>query len=626
MKKVLIVEDQRMPRENMERILLDSGKYALSASVNGADVALAVCRREQIDLILMDVCTAGNKDGIEAATEIKAEFPGIKIIIVTSMVEVGYLKRAKEAKVDSFWYKDISPENLIDVIERTMAGESIFLLGPPGVAKSMVGRRLKLAFRNASAFEYLMSRFSTPDEIFGPVSISKLKDEDTYERIVDGYLPSATIAFLDEIWKAGPAIQNALLTIINEKIYRNGQFSIHVPLKGLVAASNELPAQGQGLEALWDRFLIRCLVGGIEDMGEFDRMISSTDETEPVVDEQLQITDEEYIRWEKEMAAIKIHYSIFEVIHALKDRIEQYNLQIQNEGGVSSPLYVSDRRWKKMVKLLKASAFLNGSDTIRLSDCTLLSYCLWSEMDQMEAAEEMVNAAIQKSAEGYLLNIKGLEQDIEELKDRQSSEHSLREVNDPGIQVIDTYYYQVEGVRMKERLLIFAADYQHLDQTGKLFYLHKDKYKANCCILKKYDSILHAKVPRNKIYTLKKGLRSIYINNYEYHLMCYEDCPPPPPEPEQEDFGTKYKSVAEALDRVEKDWSGLLDAETEYYEKHLFLSEKQRASMRRMLRHQKNTIDRYKNDLNEMADAYRKENQEYKVERSEDNLFSGTER
>ena len=114
MKKVLIVEDQRMPRENMERILLDSGKYKLCASVNGADVALAVCRREKIDLI-------------------KAEFPDIKIIIVTSMVEVGYLKRAREAKADSFWYKDISPEKLIDVIEETMAGEHIFPDKTPSV-------------------------------------------------------------------------------------------------------------------------------------------------------------------------------------------------------------------------------------------------------------------------------------------------------------------------------------------------------------------------------------------------------------------------------------------------------------------------------------------------------------
>lgn len=126
MKQVLIVEDQRMPCKYMERMISDSKKYTLAASISGADIALAYCRRQSIDLILMDVCTAGNKDGIEAAAEIKAAFPNIKIIAVTSMVEVSFLERAKAAKVDSFWYKDFSPEELIDVIDRTMMGEHLF--------------------------------------------------------------------------------------------------------------------------------------------------------------------------------------------------------------------------------------------------------------------------------------------------------------------------------------------------------------------------------------------------------------------------------------------------------------------------------------------------------------------
>ncbi len=126
MMQVLVVDDQRMPRDNMEQILAASGRYEVAANISSAELAIIKCKQQPIDLILMDVCTKGSKNGIDAAAEIKQQFPNIKIIIVTSMVEVSYLERAKGAKADSFWYKDLSREELIDVIDRTMAGEHLF--------------------------------------------------------------------------------------------------------------------------------------------------------------------------------------------------------------------------------------------------------------------------------------------------------------------------------------------------------------------------------------------------------------------------------------------------------------------------------------------------------------------
>ncbi|MBQ5839418.1 MAG: AAA family ATPase, partial [Bacteroidaceae bacterium] len=188
-----------------------------------------------------------------------------------------------------------------------LAGESIILLGPPGTAKSMVARRLKDAFKGASSFEYLMSRFSTPDDIFGPVSISKLKENDTYERAIEGYMPTADVVFLDEIWKAGPAIQNTLLTALNEKVFRNGAKEVLLPLKLLIAASNELPAEGEGLEALWDRFLVRCVSNCVKDDNSFLSMILDTEQVAYSARlKQLQITPKEYAQWQKQIAQVRV--------------------------------------------------------------------------------------------------------------------------------------------------------------------------------------------------------------------------------------------------------------------------------------------------------------------------------
>ena len=260
-----------------------------------------------------------------------------------------------------------------------LAGQSVILLGPPGVAKSMVARRLKLAFRNGRSFEYLMSRFSTPDEIFGPVSIARLKTSDSYERVVDGYLPTADVVFLDEIWKAGPAIQNTLLTVINEKIFRNGNRVLQLPLKLLVAASNELPAKGEGLEALWDRFIIRIESRPIATEAHFNAMLRLRDdvvEMDSETEESLPngISAAEYARWSGEIDEVVLSDDVLQCIHVIRKSLRQVRV---DEAAERRNIYVSDRRWRNIARLLRTSAFTQDRRQIILADLLPVYHCLW---------------------------------------------------------------------------------------------------------------------------------------------------------------------------------------------------------------------------------------------------------
>ena len=124
--QVLIVEDDPMARQLLEIYVEKSGAYSLAQSVESAAFAELCCRARQIDLILMDVCTAMNASGLEAAEKIKREFPYIKVIIITSQPECSFLDRARDAGVDSFWYKNCTAEELVAIMDRTMAGEQVY--------------------------------------------------------------------------------------------------------------------------------------------------------------------------------------------------------------------------------------------------------------------------------------------------------------------------------------------------------------------------------------------------------------------------------------------------------------------------------------------------------------------
>ncbi|WP_148266500.1 AAA family ATPase [Methanocella arvoryzae] len=253
-----------------------------------------------------------------------------------------------------------------------LSGEHALFLGPPGTAKSMLARSL-CEIIDGNYFYYLLTRFTTPEEVFGPLSLKALQ-ADSFSRKTDGFLPDAHIAFLDEIFKANSSILNSFLTVLNERKFHNGRDVIDVPLVSLFGASNELP-EDESLEALYDRFLFRCVVSPVREEASFRQMLFGSAQ-DAGSHHRISLAD---IRLLQEKAAgMPVDTDVEAII--LRARRELAAKQIT----------VSDRRWKKILGVLKVAAAASGRASVDRSMVLLLQHMAWDRPEQRADVRDLV--------------------------------------------------------------------------------------------------------------------------------------------------------------------------------------------------------------------------------------------
>lgn len=268
-----------------------------------------------------------------------------------------------------------------EVIDGTLiallTGNHMLLIGPPGTAKSQLVSEVCKKISSAQYFQWLLTKFTAPEELFGAVSLKGLEN-DEYRRVTNGKLPEAHIVFLDEVFKASSSILNTLLTVMNERIYYNGTEISEIPLISMFGASNELPSEEDELEALYDRFLLRYVVDYIKEDFRFLKLLQgeNSDTSESL------ISQEELNHCKSQAQEVGVDSNILKLIGRIRTELKKKGI---------SP---SDRRYKQSISVLKARSYIDGRSEVSEEDLRFLENVYWRDPGEKTEIQSVIHQVI----------------------------------------------------------------------------------------------------------------------------------------------------------------------------------------------------------------------------------------
>lgn len=265
-------------------------------------------------------------------------------------------------------------ENEVDgILVALLSKQHMLMIGPAGTAKSALSVELATIIKDSTYFQWLLTKFSTPEELFGPLSLRDL-EKGVYKRVTTTKMPEATIVFLDEIFKANSAILNSLLTLLNERVFYNDGSPTTVPLMTVIGSSNEYPEEEEGLEALFDRFLLRFEIDFIVDETNFIAMMRDSKKAR----EMPSMTLDELVYLQQMTEQVVIPDEVVETVSRIRT-------ELRDEG-----IRPSDRRFKHSLCVLQATAILNQREVVQLEDIHILENALWVTIEQKGTVSSII--------------------------------------------------------------------------------------------------------------------------------------------------------------------------------------------------------------------------------------------